>query len=146
MTKSEVAQTIVFGSFILYAIDSLLDKAQRNNVTTIRLKQCLFAKTSRAEHYHYVEMSNDAWSNVIEKFSDNNYRIAIFQFVETLGFEVEELMTKMYGNNFIQYVSSFSLKNTKDGTTKEILKETREVSKSLIQETRKIIFDKKEEL
>ena len=146
MTKSEVAQTIVFGSFILYAIDSLLDKAQRNNVTTIRLKQCLFAKTSRAEHYQYVEMSNDAWSNVIEKFSDNNYRIAIFQFVETLGFEVEELMTKMYGNNFIQYVSSFSLKNTKDGTTKEILKETREVSKSLIQETRKIIFDKKKEL
>jgi len=143
MTKNNEAQAIIYGSFILYAIDALLNKSQRNNLTTIRLRQYLFAQTSKAKNREYVQMSNKAWSDVVETFSENNYRIAIFQFVESIGFEVEDLMTEMYGNNFIQYISSFALKQTMDGTSKEILKETREVSKALVDATRKVVFDSK---
>jgi hypothetical protein len=146
MTKTKEAQAIIYGSFILYAIDSLLSKSERVNGTTIRLKQMLFAKTKKADNLEYVKMSNEAWSMVVDKYKDKSYRIAIFDFVESIGFEAEEIMTEMFGKNFIENISAFSLKHTYDGTSSDILKETREISKELIDATRKIIYENKDRL
>ncbi len=144
MTKQQEAQAIIYGSFILYAIDALLDKADRVKGTTIRLKQMIRAQTSKANNVEYVLMSNRAWANVVEDYSDKNYRIAIFDFVESLGFGVENIMTEMFGSKFIEAVGNFALKMTKDGCSKEVLKESREVTKALINATRKVVFDSKE--
>ena len=146
MNKSETAKSILLGSFLVYAIDSLLDKSQRFNGTTINLKQMLLAKTRKAQHTAYVEMSNKAWYSVVDKYKDENYRIYLFDLVEYLGFEEERIMTEMYGDKFIEYISAFSLKHTFDGTDSNILKESRVVSQALIDATRKVVFDSKGEL
>ena len=145
-SKSEKAQAIIYGSFILYAINALLDKSEQTNMTTIRLKQMLFAKTRMASNKAFVVISNEAWSSVVDKYKDKNYRLAIFQFVESIGFEVEDIMTEMYGVNFSNYISAFAMKQTYDGIGTDILKETRELSTELVKATRKAVYDNKKDL
>ena len=146
MTKTQEATAIITGSYILYLIDALLDKTERNNLTTIRLRQVLFAQTSKAQNKDYVIMSNLAWGEVVKKYADANMHIAIFDAVESLAFAQEKSMTEMFGVNFIPYSTAFAYKQTRDGVTKEILKESREVTEALKKAVQKVVFDNKEKL
>jgi len=146
MTKTEKAKSIIVGSFILYLINSLLDETEQNNATTIRLFQLLRSKTSQAQNKAYIELSNKAWSMTIKDFSGKDYRIAIFDAVESLAFAEQDVCTKMYGSNFLPYSTSFCYKQTSDETSKDVLKESREVTKTLIKNIQKVVFDNKGKL
>jgi len=146
MTIAQEAKSIILGSYILYLIDSLLDKNERSNATTIRLKQLLFSKTHKAQNAKYVKLSNKAWSMVIEQFKDKHMRLVIFDMVERLAFDNEKVMTDMFGVNLIPYVGQFSLKQTRDGVDNAILKESRIVSDALKKACEKVIFDNKDNL
>ena len=146
MTKSEQAQAIIVGSFILYMIDSLLDRPQHSKGSVIRLKQMLRAKTSQAQNRDYVVISNEAWASVVEKYKDKNYRLVIFDAVESLGFDNQEIMTKMFGSKFLDAVGYFSLKQTFDGVEKAVLKESREITAALKKAVQKSVYDNKEKL
>ncbi len=146
MTKVEEAKAIIVGSFVLYLIDALLDKSEQNHLSTIRLRQCIRAKTSRTENHAYVKMSNDAWIATVAKYEENSMHIAIFDAVETLVFDHEKIMTDMFGSNIMMYTNGFTQKQTRDGVPREILLQSREVSKALKKSLEKVVFDKKGEL
>lgn len=143
MTETMKAQAIITASYILYLIDALLDKSQRTKLSTIRLKQALQKKTRDAQNKDYVKLSDKAWEMTIEQFKDRQppIRIAIFDVVEMLTFEVEKPMVEMFGNHILELSSKFALKQTYDGVDKEILLESREVTKALIDNMRKVIYD-----
>lgn len=146
MTKTAEARAIITASYILYLIDGLLDKSEHNLLTTIRLKQLLRSKTSRAQNKYYIELSNIAWQRVVDTFKDKKYSIAIFDAVESLAFNEEENMTAMFGTNFIPTACSFALKQTRDGVPKEVLLQSREVTDALKVSVGKVVFDNKEKL
>jgi len=144
MTKSQEAKAIILGSFVMYLINALLDKQEQFNGTTVRLKQILVAKTRVANYEHYIVMSNTAWSNVIEQFKDENYHILIHDAVESLVFDNDNIMVAMFGKNIIPYASAFSIKQTRDGSDKQILKESRIITDALKKSVEKVVFDNKE--
>jgi hypothetical protein len=146
MTKQQEAKSIIIASFMLYLIDSVLDPKDKTNATTIRLKQLLRTKTSIAQNKAYVEMSNQAWADTIEDLKDGNYRIAIFDAIEYLAFDNEEILTKMFGPNIITYASAFALKQTKGGIDKEILEESRIVTQRLKKNTERILYLNRDKL
>ena len=148
MTKYQEAKAIIIGSFILYLIDYLLDKSQKSKATTIRLKQSIMKKTRAKgnKYLPYVKMSDEAWKETVEHFKDKNYRIAIFDAVEFLAFDNEEIMTKMYGDDFLRLVSAFSLKQTFDGIEPGVLKESREVTRMLKKNTEKVLYLHRDEI
>ncbi len=146
MTKSEEARAIITGSFILYIIDALLDKSEQFHGTTILLKQLIRAKTKKAQNKAYVIMSNEAWVTVVDKYKDDNYRIAIFDAVESLGLKDEKIMEEMFGPRMISAIANFSYKQTRDGVDKQILKESRTITDELKKATQKVVFDNKEKL
>ena len=143
MTETSKAKAIIAGSYILYLIDFLLDKEGRNKGTTIRLKQALKKRTTDAANREYVDWSNEAWQMTIDQFKDKNMRLAIFDAVEMIGFLEEEAMKDMFGNNILDLISRFSYKHTYSGVSKEVLAESREVTKALIDNMIKVIFDNK---
>ena len=141
MTKNREAQVIIYSSFVLYAINQLLDKEQQTKGSTIKLKQMLLSKTKNKAYNDYVILSNKAWHSVVEKYKDKNYRLVIFDFVESIVLDNYELFEEMYGKEITQVASNFSLKQTFDGVEKEILSESREITKALTDATRKVVYD-----
>jgi len=146
MTKSEEARAIITGSFILYLADALLGPTEKFHGTTILLNQLLRAKTKKAQNREYVIMSNQAWQTVVDKYKDDNYRLAIFDAVESLGFNDEKIMEEMFGPRIISAIANFALKQTRDGVDNEILKESRIITDELKKATQKVIFDNKDKL
>jgi hypothetical protein len=148
MTKHQEAKAIIIGSFILYLIDYLLDKSQKNKGSVIRLKQAIVKKTRarKGKYIPFIKMSDEAWKETVEMYKDKSYRIAIFDIVEFLAFDNEEIMEKMYGNQFLLLVSNFSLKQTFDGIEPEVLKESREVAQILKKNTEKVLYLHRDEL
>jgi len=146
MTKTQEAKAIITASYILYMIDALLDPSEKVKGSTIALKQKLHSQTRKAQNFAYVEMSSTAWSSVVEQYKDKNMRIAIFDAVETLAFAEEESLTLMFGPTLIEILCRFTLKQTYDGISKEILAESRIVSHALKDALRKVVFDNKERL
>jgi len=146
MTKTQKATAIITGSYIMYLIDSLLDKSEHFHLTTIRLKQSISAQTRKAQNRNFVILSNKAWSSVVDVYKDKNMHIAIFDAVESLAFDQLDLMTEMFGSNFINYVNGFTQKQTRDGVSREILLQSREVTSALKKAVQKVCFDNKEVL
>ena len=131
----------------MYLIDSLLDEKEQKNLTTIRLKQYLQAKTRSARVTKYITMSNEAWAMTIEEFKDEpTAKIVIFDAVEMLAFNNENEMELIFGPQILDHVSRFSLKQTKDGVSKDVLLSSRAICKSLKDNMSKIIFENKKEI
>jgi len=143
MTKTETAKAIILGSFILYLVDALLDRSEQQNGTTIRLKQAIRAKTRDASYLPFISMSNKAWFDVVEEFKDKNMHLVIFDAVEFLAFDNEVVMTKMFSKKFLNLVSAFSLKQTRDGVDNELLKESRVITTALKKSLEKVVFQNK---
>ena len=146
MTKTTQAKAIIIGSYCMYLISALLDKSEQNNLTTIRLKQTLIAKTRVKDYLPYVEMSNLAWQKVIEQFKDDNMHIVIFDAVESLVFDNTDIMVKMYGKNIIPYTSAFSMKQASSNMDTKLLKESRIITDALKKSVEKIVFENKKDL
>ncbi len=144
MTETQTGKSVIIGTFIVYVIKELLDKTQHSNGSTILLLQCLRAKLANPIYMKYVQASNDVWINVVNRFKDDNYSIVIFDIVEFLYYDEEEAMTLMYGKKLGDLVARFSLKQTMDGIDNDKLRQSRIVSKALIDETRKVLFDIKD--
>ena len=144
-TYTQRARGIITGSFILYLIDSLLDADQQNNLTTIRLKQYLQAKTRVANATKYILMSNKAWDLTIQEFKDEvGIRIVIFDAVEMLAFDNEEAMELIFGSKILDHVSRFSLKQTKGSADRDTLLGSRRICKALKDNMSKVIFESKD--
>jgi len=101
----------------------------------------LFKETSKKEYLKYVQLSNESWANVVQKFKDDNMRIAIFQAVETLWFNNLDLMVEVLGQHSTDIVLRFVNKQSKDGTTSDIIKETNTVVDCLTEQANKVIFN-----
>jgi len=145
MTETQRARGIITGSFILYLIDSILDKNQQNNLTTIRLKQYLQAKTRVANVSKYILMSNKAWNLTIQEFKDEiGIKIVIFDTVEMLAFDNEEAMELTFGSKILDHVSRFSLKQDRGGIERDVLLGSRRICKSLKDNMSKVIFESKD--
>jgi len=146
LTKSEEARAIITGSFIIYMADALLGPTEKFHGTTILLMQLIRAKLRNKRYLAYVKMSDDAWVSVVEKYKDKNYRLAIFDAVESLGFNDEKIMKEMFGPRIIDVIARFALKQTRDGVDSKILKESRLITNELKAATQKVIFDNKDKL
>jgi len=141
MTPSLEAQAIIYGSYILYMIDALLDPRDKVKASTIRLKQAILAETRKSKYFKYVKLSNTAWSNIVARLKDDNYHIAIFDAVEQLALDNTKTMTAVYGPSILNLAANFALKQTPDKISSDILKESRFVTDTLIKETQKVVYD-----
>lgn len=144
MTYTEEAKAIITGSYILYLIDSLLDKSEHSNGTTIQLKQKLLAKTKKANVKKLIDMSNVAWFDTIEEFKDRKMHLVIFDAVESLAFSESKVMEMMFGKDILDVVSRFAMKQSRDGVDNDILLESREITQALKKYMSKVIFNNKD--
>jgi len=141
MTCSETAKVIVYSSFMLYMLDNLLDAQEKAKGSTIRLKQVLRAKTVSEDHLEVAELSNKVWSQTIEKHKEENRKLLLGDFFDMVLLEEEKAFTKMYGDDIVQLIYRFALNMTEEGTPKEIVEDSRIVTKTLINLTRKHVFE-----
>jgi len=141
MTESSKIKVILNAAYILYLANGLLDNREKTKSSTIRLTNMLFKETSKKEYLKYVQLSNESWANVVQKFKDDNMRIAIFQAVETLWFNNLDLMVEVLGQHSTDIVLRFVNKQSKDGTTSDIIKETNTVVDCLTEQANKVIFN-----
>jgi hypothetical protein len=139
--KSE-EKVIIYSSFILYFIDTMLPKEDRVKGSTIRFRQRLRQKVGAKQYLPLKDISNDIWSSAIDKYKDKNMRIVIGDVIEELLFGEEKAFTSIYGPAIISEGSNMTLKITDSGLAKDIIAESREVSKTLIDLTRKAIFER----
>ena len=143
-SKASLAKAICTSSYILYLIDFLLDKKDTFNGSTVRLKSLLLRRTKVPKVKPYVDMSNEAWTSVVEEYKDRNMRLVLAHAVEQLFFKEEEAMVALYGQSINDVVVRFTTKHMHDGTESELIKETNEICKSLNKAMKKAVFDNKE--
>jgi len=142
MTKSE-AKAVMNGSMILYMLDSLLPKAEQSKTTVIRVKQMIRGKLRNSKYIPLIKLSNEAWDNTIEKFKGNNYRILVYDFVEMVVMNEEQSMNEFFGASFSDVAFRYSLKNAIPNLEQQLYKESREVSKEVTDQIRKVLHDNK---
>ena len=142
MTETQKAQAIIVSSYILFLIDGLVVGKSGSYGSTINLKQKLMTETRSAQNVAYVVLSNKAWSTMVDSLSDQNLRLVVGHAVERLYFDNEEVLTIMYGPNFVNLVWRFTCKQLDDqDIDNEIIKETNLVTKELTKCMQKVIFD-----
>jgi hemerythrin len=139
-------KVIIYSSFILYMLDNLLIEQDQKKGSVIRLRQTLAAKTVSPKHKQIAELSNKVWADTIEKHKDKRTRIIVGDLIEMLVFTEEDAFIEMYGPNIMHLVGTVAVKIVDSGASKEVIKESREVAKTLIDLTRKYIFDNKDKL
>lgn len=137
----EKIRAIIYGSFIAYAIDSLLVKEDKSKGSVIRLKQAVISKIVKQEYVDYIKLSNKVWNNTVNFYADKNFKIIVPEFIETLGFHEEKIMKEFYGNNFLDLVGNFSLKLSQENSDRKILLETREFTDGIIKNAKKDILE-----
>jgi hypothetical protein len=142
MTKSEKARAIITGSYILFLIDGLLDNANKTKGSTIMLKQRLLSKTRKVQNLKYIELSNEAWNLLLKKFEGSKVSLIIFDAVETLAFNEEKIMKKMYGDDIFNLLWRFITKQTPDDVDLKVLAESREITNELTKIMKKLVYDK----
>jgi hypothetical protein len=141
VTETNKIKVVLTSAYILYLANGLLDKQEKTNLSTIRLTNMLFKQNSKKENIEFVELSNVAWANVVQKFKNDNMRLAIFQAVETLWFNNLDPMVETYGQHSTDVVLRFVDKQAKNGASSDIIKETNIVVDCLTEEANKVIFD-----
>lgn len=141
MTDSQTARAVITGSYILFMINVLLEPSQRSKGSVINLKQRLFTKTRNASYVGYVILSNKAWDDTIDVFKDTGDSIVIFDAVETLVFNEEDAMKAMFGEDILDIVGRFSMKQSRNGVTKELLAQSRRISDQLTKSMKKVVYD-----
>ncbi len=141
MTDSQAARAVITGSYILFMINVLLEPSQRSKGSVINLKQRLFTKTRNASYAGYVILSNKAWDDTIDVFKDTGDSIVIFDAVETLVFNEEDSMKAMFGDDILDIVGRFSMKQSRNGVTKDLLAQSRRISDQLTKSMKKVVYD-----
>ena len=139
--KSE-EKVIIYSSFILYLIDTFLPREDKVKGSTIRFRQRIRRKVGAKQYLPLQDISNDIWSSAIDKYKDKNMRIVVGDMIEELLFGEEKAFVSVYGPAIISEGSNMTLKITDSGLDKDIIAESREVSKTLIDLTRKAIFER----
>jgi len=145
-TKTMIAKGVITSSYILYLIDYLLDKSDRMNGSTIRLKQMLFGRTKVPDAKIYIDMSNTAWQSVVKEYEDANMRLVLAHAVEQLFFKEEEAMVAMYGQSINDIVCRFVDKHMRNDIDSALIRETNLICMSLNKALKKAVFDNKREL
>ena len=139
--KSE-EKVIIYSSFILYLIDTFLPKEDKVKGSTIRFRQRLRQKVGAKQYLPLKNIANDIRSSAIDKYKDQKMRIVVGDVVEELLFGEEKAFISIYGPIIISEGSNMVFKITDSGLDKDIITESREVSKTLIDFTRKAIFER----
>jgi hypothetical protein len=136
------SKVIIYSSFILYLIDTFLPKEDRIKGSVIRFKQRLRRKVSARQYLPLKDISNDIWRDTINKYKDKNMRIVVGDVIEELIFKEEKAFVSVYGPIVISEGAQAVYKITDSGINSDIISESREVSKTLIDLTRKAIFER----
>jgi hypothetical protein len=101
----------------------------------------LGAKTINNEYMPAKELSNKIWHDTIQEFKDKHMRIVVGDLIENLIFNEEKAFTAFYGPQIIDITGYATVKMVDPGISSEIIKESREVTKKLIDLTRKYVYD-----
>ena len=140
MTDSERIRATITGSFVIYLL-SMLEGQDKVRGSVVKLKQALMAITTKEKNKDLVVLANEAWAKVVDKYKDENYRLVLADAVEMLVNDEIDAMEKLYGKNIGDLAYRATLKLIGNGVEPEILKESREISDSLIEATRKLTYD-----
>jgi hypothetical protein len=141
MTKSEYARGVITGSFVLYFIDYLLDRSEKSKGSVIMLKQRILSKNKKVKNIPIIKTADKAWNELVEHFKDRKMHVYIWDAVERMVENEEEAFIKVYGKDSIALVNSFVMKTTPDDYDKQALKESREVTDTLKDILKKVVFD-----
>ncbi len=142
MTKSE-AKAIMTGSMILYMLDELLPKSEQTKTTVIRVKQMIRGKLLDKKYIPLVKLTNQAWDNTIAAFKGKNYKLLIYDFVEMVVMNEEQPMNDFFGAQFSEVAFRYSVKNAVPDLEKQLYKQSREISKEITNQIRKVLHDNK---
>jgi hypothetical protein len=134
------SKSVILGSFILYILDNLIETKDKSKGSVIRLKQKLNAKIRHRDNTPLVSLSNDVWSDTIAVYKDNNYRLHISDAIEFLVYE-DSSFAKVFGEEILDLTFKAVIKITESNTPKEVIQESREICKTLIDLTRKYSFE-----
>lgn len=140
MIDVKEARGIISGSFIVFLL-SLIDKEYQNRGSIINLRQYILKQTRKVQRYNLVLLSNDAWKSVLDKFKDDHIAFSVVVVVETLAFNYENELKKVFGNNIINLCVRFAAKQGEIDIDKKVIEDSYMIADELKKITDKLIFD-----
>ena len=142
MNSKREAAAVIIGSYVTFMIDTMLDKGDRTNGSTVKLLQHIKKHISDKKYLPYREWSNDAWFRMVDQLKDKNLKMTVAQAVENLVFDREDVMTEFYGSQILDLAGNFSVKHTIDNLQKDIVMDTNLITKTLLNEMSKVIYER----
>jgi hypothetical protein len=106
----------------------------------IKLKQKLIAQTRKSVNIPLVNLSNDVWQETVDTYKNERYRLHTSDAIEYLIYE-DSSFAKVFGEDILDLAFKATVKITEPDVPKEIIKESREICKTLIDLTRKYSFE-----
>jgi len=140
MTKTEEAKSVIILSFIVFFIDNYVDEKTKGSV--IRVKQAILSKIKNKKYNTYIMLSNDVFSNLVKEYEGRDIEVYAWDLIDMIYSSEHKVINKFLGYDFYTILGTMIYKITPDVYDTEVLKTSRAVTKSLIDTTRKIIFDK----
>ena len=136
---------MVAGSLILGLIKTM-DKKQQIKGSTIAYTQYMKRATfnlvaTKEERIPLAEITRDSMLMLVKQFKDRNQVMVVATFVESLSMSFEKEMLSFYGSEYLNLMGRFANKQVQDSS---FAKESYELSDQLVENIRKLIFDRVE--
>jgi 5'-deoxynucleotidase YfbR-like HD superfamily hydrolase len=96
--------------------------------------------TISPEHKEQAALSNKIWTETIEKYKEGSHRIYIADAIEMLIHD-ENSFINVFGQDILDISFRATIKLSESNIDKEIIKESRDICKTLIDLTRKYSFE-----
>ena len=130
-----------------------MDPQDKSKGCVIKLRQLIASKTSVGKKLvagslyragtgdiEIAKIANKIWQATVDYFKDQKMRIVVGDMIEELIFEEEKTFVEIYGNQILTLAGTVSVKVLSPDIDKEIIQESREITKKLIELTRKEIY------
>lgn len=138
MTKNQLQQGIIIGSFITFSM-SLMDKEQQIKGSSIALRDSILRITTTRGNELMVKSANLAWQMTIDEHVDETLSFSIATLVESLAFDYIDVFKILYGSEIMNLVDRFVSKQS-IGNISEYAKDSYRIADSLRDNCRKAVF------
>jgi len=135
------AKAVIYSSFVIFSIDTLLTREDRTKGSVIKLRQNIAKELMQKRFEPLISLSNKIWIELFETFSNKNMKIVVSDFIEFIVLENSDIFTEFYSKNFVDNAWNASFKVSQEGVSKEILASSREVTNELFKIAGKKIYD-----
>jgi len=156
ITCSKDVKAKIYGSFILFMIDNLLDDNDKKKGVVIKFRQQLAkvvipknqfvivrdSKNVDQKRIDIANLSNKIWSKTIAAYKDSEKaEIVLGDFIEMLVLDEQKDFETVFGSEIIDLSFKVSLKISPENVDPKRIKMSREITKTLIDFTRKESYE-----